>query len=141
MSLCNSSDIFQEKMNKLINSPDHVRIYIDDLLITSKISLEDHIKKLDKVLSKLKSAGFKVTAEKSFFARNEFEYVDFKITRQNILSLPDEVEAIKNKAVPTTKKQLQCLTLLIYYYIHMWKHRSRILTPLSSMTSKQAKLN
>ena len=37
------------------------------------------LKKLDKVLSRLKSAGFKVNAEKSFFATNEIEYLGFEI--------------------------------------------------------------
>ena len=66
MGLYNSPDIFQEKMNELFNGLDYVRTYIDDLLIISNKSLEDHIKILHKVLSKLKSAGFKVNAEKSF---------------------------------------------------------------------------
>ena len=50
-----------------------------------------------------------------------------------------KVEAIKNIAVPTTKKQFLCFTVLINYYRDMWNHRSGILTPLSGMTSKQAK--
>ena len=53
-------------MNKLFNGLDYVRTYSDDLLIISDKSLEDHINKLDKVLSKLKSAGFKVNAENPF---------------------------------------------------------------------------
>ena len=44
---------------------------------------------LEKALNKLKSAGFKVKAEKSFFARNELEYLGFKITREGIMPLPD----------------------------------------------------
>ena len=107
MGLCNSPDIFQEKMNELFYGLDYVRTYIDDLLLISNKSLEDHIKKLDKVLSKLKSAGFKVNAEKSFFARDELEYLGFKITREGMMHLPDKVEAINNIAVPTTKRQLQ----------------------------------
>ena len=50
MGLCNSPDIFQEKMNELFYGLDYVRTYIDDLLLISNKSLEDHIKKLDKVL-------------------------------------------------------------------------------------------
>ena len=58
---------FPKKINEFFNGLDYIRAYIDDLLIISNKSLEDHIKKLDKVLNKLKSAGFKVNAEKSFF--------------------------------------------------------------------------
>ena len=94
MGPCNSPDILQENMNKLFNGLDYVRAYIDDLLIISNKSLENHIEKLDKVLSKLKSAGFKVNAEKSFFNRNELQYLDFKINRQGIKPLPDKIEAI-----------------------------------------------
>ena len=69
MGLCNSPDLFQENMNELLNGLDYVRTHIDDLLKSSNNSLEDHIKKIDKVICKLKSAGFKVNAEKSFFTR------------------------------------------------------------------------
>ena len=78
-------------MNKLFNGLDYVRTYIDDLLIISNKSFEDHIKKLDKVLSKLNQKGFKVNAEKSFFARNELKYLEFRITIQGIMRLPDKV--------------------------------------------------
>ena len=95
MGLYKSPDIYQEKMNELCNGLDDVRTYIDDLLMIDNKSLEDHIKKLDKGLRKLKSVGFKVNTEKSFFARNDREYLGFKITREG---------AIKNIAIPTTKK-------------------------------------
>ena len=65
MGLCNSSDIFQEKINEF-NGLDYVRTCIDDLLIISNKSFEHHIDKLDKVLSKLNQKCLKVNAEKSF---------------------------------------------------------------------------
>ena len=99
MCQCNSPDIFQEKIIELFDSLDYVRTYIDDLLIISNKSLEDHIKKLDNVL---KSAGFKVNAVKKFFTRDEWEYLGFKITREGIIPLPDKAEATKNIAVLTT---------------------------------------
>ena len=56
------------------------------------------------------------------------------------MPLPDKVEVIKNIAVPTAKKQLQSFILLIKHYRDR-KDRFGILTPLSSITSKQAKWN
>ena len=128
-------------MNKLFNGLDYVRTYIDDQLIISNKSLEDHIAKIDKVLSKLKSAGFKINAERSFFARNEFKYQGLKMIREGIISLPDKVEAIHNITVPTNKKQLQCFLGIIDYYRDMWKFRSGSLTPSSSMISNPNKPN
>ena len=57
MGLCNSPDIFQEKMNKLFAGFDYVRAYIDNLLIVTKGSFEDHLRDLDTVLEKLATAG------------------------------------------------------------------------------------
>ena len=54
MGLCNSPDIFQEKMNELFAGLDYVRTYIDDLLCISNGTYEEHLEKLDKVLSILK---------------------------------------------------------------------------------------
>ena len=99
-------------MNELFNGLEYVRTYIDDLLIISNKSFEDHINKLDKVLSKQIKKGLKFNAEKTF-ARNKLEYLGFRIVRQGIMPLPDKVEAIKNIAVPTTKKKEVLLDWLI----------------------------
>ena len=81
MGLCNSPDMFQEKKNEVFNGLEYVKTYIDDLLIINNKYLEDHIKKLEKVLCKSKLAGFKVNAEKSIFAGNELDYLGFKVIR------------------------------------------------------------
>ena len=75
MGLCNSPDIFQEKMNKLFNGLEHGRKYIDNILIISNKSFEDHINKLDKVLSKFNQKWFKLNAEKFFFNRIKLDYL------------------------------------------------------------------
>ena len=58
MELCNSPDIFQDKMNDYFNGLEHVRDYIDDLLIISNSNFEDHLNNVKIVLLKLKAAGF-----------------------------------------------------------------------------------
>ena len=139
MGLCNSPDIFQEKMNELFVGLDNVRAYIDDLLILSTKSFDKHLEDLDKVFYRLKQAGLKVNAKKSFFAKSELEYLGFWITRQGIMPLPKKVQAIKNLAVPKTKKQLRSFIGIINYYRDMWVRRSEYLAPLSSLTSKTIK--
>ena len=71
MGLCNIPDIFQEKMSSLMAGLEFVRAYIDDLLIISKPIWDDHLTKLETVLKRLKKAGLKVNAKKSFFGKQE----------------------------------------------------------------------
>ena len=80
MGLCNSPDIFQEKMSELMEGLEFVRTYIDDLLCLTKGSFEDHLEKLERVLSRLQKAGLKVNANKSFFAQTKLEYLGYWIT-------------------------------------------------------------
>ena len=53
MGLCNAPDIFQEKMANLMQDHKFVRIYIDDVLVLSNGTYEDHLQKVELVLSRL----------------------------------------------------------------------------------------
>jgi hypothetical protein len=48
------------KMSELMESLEYVQAYLDDLLCISRISLEDHLEKLVKVLRHLPDVGLKV---------------------------------------------------------------------------------
>jgi hypothetical protein len=73
MGIAGSSDIFQGKMSELMETLEYVRAYLDDLLCISKLSLEDHLEKLEEVLKRLRDAGLKVNAAKSTFCALEIE--------------------------------------------------------------------
>jgi hypothetical protein len=58
-------------MSELIESLEYVRAYLDDLLCISKLSLEDHLEKLEEVLRRLHDTGLKVNAAKFTFCALE----------------------------------------------------------------------
>ena len=139
MGLCNSPDIFQEKMGNLYQDLEYVRAYIDDLLVVTNGTLEDHLEKLTEVLKRLRQAGLKVNAKKSFFAREELEYLGYWITRDGIQPTASKVKAIGAIEPPSNKKQLRRFIGMVNYYRDMWGKRSEILAPLATLTSKSAK--
>ena len=71
MGLCNSPDIFQEKMSELMEGLEFVRAYIDDLLCITNGDFGDHLEKLELVFQRLQKAGLKVNAKKSFFGKHD----------------------------------------------------------------------
>jgi hypothetical protein len=71
MGIVGSPDIFQGKMSELMESLEFVRAYLDNLLCISKLSLEDHLEKLEEVLRQLCNTGLKVNAAKSTFCALE----------------------------------------------------------------------
>ena len=139
MGLCNSPDIFQEKMGTLMHDLEYVRAYIDDLLILTSGDLTDHLDKLEEVFKRLREAGLKVNANKSFFARGELEYLGYWITRGGIQPVTKKINAIQKIAPPTNKKELRRFIGLVNYYRDMWLRRSHVLAPLAKLTSKTTK--
>ena len=75
MGIAGSPDIFQEKMSNLMATLEFVQTYLDDLLIITKGSLEDHLEKLCMVLTRLQDAGLKINADKLNFCTLETEYL------------------------------------------------------------------
>ena len=69
MGVCNSPNIFQEKISELFDGFDMVHAYIDDVLVITKNNFEDHLKALGRFLKRLTEAGLKVNVEKSFFGQ------------------------------------------------------------------------
>jgi hypothetical protein len=139
MGLCNSPDIFQEKMSELFDGLDFVRTYIDDLLCCTDSTFTDHLEKLREIFKRLREAGLKVNARKSFFAKTELEYLGYWITRDGIQPLAKKVEAIKAMTEPNTKSELRKFIGMVNYYRDMWIRRSHTLAPLTKLCSKEAK--
>ncbi len=84
MGTAGSPDSFQEKMPELMESLEFVRAYLDDLLCISKLSLEDHLDKLEVVLWRLCDAGLKANAAKLTSCALEIEYLGYVLTRDGL---------------------------------------------------------
>jgi hypothetical protein len=84
LGIAGSPDIFQQKMSELMETLECVRAYLHDLLCISKLSLEDHLEKLEEVLRRSCDAGLKVNAAKSTFCTLEIEYLGYVLTRDGI---------------------------------------------------------
>src|SRR5687767_1246538 len=107
MGLCNSPDIFQEKMSELMAGLEFARAYLDDLLIISKGDFNEHLDQLEVALTRLSEAGLKINASKCSFCQAELEYLGYWITRNGIKPTSKKVEAILKLTPPTKKKELR----------------------------------
>ena len=134
MGVTGSPDIFQEKMSGLMETLNYVRKYLDDLLIISKSSFDDHLTQIETVLSRLQDAGLRVDTAKSFFAESEIEYLEYVLTCKGIKPQPENVSAILVVNPPSTMKELRkFLGMLVQYYrdLCLWEKHSHILAPLT----------
>ena len=73
MGISTALDIFQNKMSNLMRELEFVRVYLDDLLIITNGSFEDHFAKLNQALHLLQKAGLKCNVKKNFFCQQQVE--------------------------------------------------------------------
>jgi len=139
MGLCNSPDIFQEKMSELMDGLAFVQTYIDDLLCLTTGSFTDHLEKIELVLQRLQKAGLKANVTKSFFTRSQLEYLGYWITCTGIKPVCDKVKAVLKIAEPKNRKKLRSFIGVVNYYRDMWVRRSHVLAPLAALMSKTTK--
>ncbi len=114
-----------------MESLEYVRAYLDDLLCISKLSLRDHLEKLEEVLRRLRDAGLKVNAAKLTFCALEIEYLGYVLTGDGIKPQSNKVQAILAIKPPTGVRQLR--HCMLQYYCDLWARRSNMLTPLTSL--------
>jgi Reverse transcriptase (RNA-dependent DNA polymerase) len=140
MGLNGSPDILQAIINDIMGDLPNVRAYLDDILVTTAGSYEDHLKHVELVLQRLADVGFAVNLRKSSFAVAEIDYLSYWITQNGIQPQPKKIEAIMRLTPPATKWQLSRRFLgMVNYYRDMWRHRSHILAPLTAMCSAKVK--
>jgi hypothetical protein len=64
---------------------------MDDLLIIMRETLDEHLQRMETVLTRLRDAGLKVNVVKSLFCAHEIEYLGYILTREGIKPQPKKV--------------------------------------------------
>ena len=109
MGICNAPDIFQSIMSCLLGNLDWCHWYIDNIIIRSNGSNQDHLLKVEQVLYHLTKTGFRANVGKCMFGSNCIEYLGYKISQKGLHPQPKKVEAITEMEAPKTNRQLMFL--------------------------------
>jgi RNase H-like domain found in reverse transcriptase len=131
MGLSVSPDIYQQKMSNVFVDMPEVIVYIDDILIITKGSFQEHLKVLEEVIRHLARHQLKVHAET--------EFLGFTLCREGIRPQEKKVEAIQALQTPKNVKQVRSILGLVNYYKQFIPHRSGLLAPLTALTRKKTK--
>ena len=112
-----------------------VRTFIDDLLVITKGSWEDHIKKLEQVFECLRCAGLQINPAKSFWGKDECEHLGFIVNRSGLKPQPKKIEAMRQLKPPKTRTQLRRLIGLCDFCRDLHLRRSHLMAPLTELSS------
>ncbi len=119
-----------------MESLEYVRAYLDDLPCITKLSLEDHLEKLEEVLRQHCNAGIKVNAKKSTFCTHEIKYLGYVLTRDGIKPQSNKVQVIVAFKPPAGVRQPRQFLGVAQYCRDLWARQSNMLPPLTSLVGE-----
>ena len=93
MGLCISGEIFQAKVNELLRDIKGLYAYINDILLTTKGSFEEHLQQLRTCFQRFRNVGLKVNVGKSSFGSKGIPYlVGYIITCEGVKPDPKKIQ-------------------------------------------------
>ena len=97
---------FQKVMDVLLAKFREVFIFIDDILIVTKETKQDHLNKVREILKVLDEANLQLKAGKCKIAESEIEWLGFKMTNSGISRINSKVQGVTENSLPTNLKEL-----------------------------------
>ena len=94
---------FQKVMDTELAKIPNTYVFLDDILVVTKGSKEDHYKVVKTVLTKLNKANVRLKWEKY---KLEIEWLGYKITQTGISPINTKIPAITEKLKPKNLKEL-----------------------------------
>ena len=98
---------FQKVMDLLLARFREVFVFIDDILIVTKGTKQEHLDKVREFLKVIDDAELQLKAGKCNFAKQEIEWLGFKLTNSGISPINSKVQGITEKLRPTNLKELR----------------------------------
>src|ERR1044071_1684023 len=127
-----ASEWFQLLMNDVLR-PVIAKIavvYLDDIIIFSKGTLQDHIRDVKRVFDLIQQATLQIKIKKFKFFQKEIKFLEHKISQEGISTDSEKIEAMQNLPTPRNLKDVQSVLGLFQYYKNFVKNFARIAGPI-----------
>ena len=98
---------FQRIMDLTLAGITNTFAFIDDILIVTHGTEEQHIEKVKEVLKRLDEANVSLKLDKCIFAAGDIEWVGYTLSQQGVTPIKSKVQGISERLKPTNLKQLR----------------------------------
>ena len=95
---------FQKVMDYTLVGLQNTYCFLDDIIVVSRGSKEDHLKLVYKCLKKLDEDNLRINLPKCHFAKTEIEWLGHKFSQSGIAPLESKTAAIASLSAPKNLK-------------------------------------
>ena len=129
---------FQKLMDLTLANVNSVFVYIDDILIVTKGTKQQHVNKVREVMRILDEANLQLKAGKCIIAQDSIEWLGFKLTRTGISPINTKSQGTSEKLRPTNLKQLRSFLGAVNQFNKVIPSLASISFPFRSILKKDA---
>lgn len=130
--------IFQKTIENLLRDIPNVINYLDDIVITGS-NLEEHVKTLELLLSRLQSVGLRLNVKKCCFFQERISYLGFSIDKDGLSKNKDKVAAVLEAPVPKDVSEVRAFVGIVNYYSKFIRSFAHLMEPLYALLRKDVK--
>ena len=132
---------FQKAIDLALNNEKDTFTFLDDILIISHGTKEQHLEKLTRVLNKLDAENMAILVHKCKFGCREVEWLGFVINEYGTTPMQKKTDALINLPYPKTFKQLKSFMGSIHHLSKLIPNLAQLCDPLRPLLSTTNKFN
>ncbi|KRY04938.1 Retrovirus-related Pol polyprotein from transposon 17.6, partial [Trichinella patagoniensis] len=138
--LCNAPATFQRLMENALRGLTFkgCLLYLDDIIVYGRTE-EEHLERLEGVLSRLQSVGLKIKPEKCQLMRQSVRYLGHIVTQHGVSTDPEKTAAVQEWPTPRCVREARQFLGLASYYRRFVRNFAGVANPLHALTKKGEK--
>ena len=131
--LSNAPGTFERLMETVLREMQWERamLYLDDIIVFSD-SVEEHLKRLEEILQRLRAANLMLKPSKCHFFKRQVKFLG----QDGVSTDPHKVEAIKEWPIPRRARDVRAFLGLTGYYRRFIQNYGEIAKPLHELTER-----
>ena len=135
--LSNAPGTFERLMETVLRGMQWERavLYLDDIIVFSD-SVEEHLKRLEEILQRLRAANLMLKPSKCHFFKHQVEFLGHIVSQDGVSTDPHKVEAVKEWPIPRRVRDVRAFLGLTGYYRRFIQNYGEIAKPLHKLTEK-----
>jgi len=130
--LKNALATFQRLMDLVLSGLQELFVYMDDIVIYVS-SLEEHERKYNLLMERLREANLKLQPDKCEFLRTEVTYLGYVISKDGVEPDPKKLEAVRQFPQPKIPKNIKQFLGFTGYYRRFIPNFSKLAKSLTSL--------
>ena len=138
MGLTNAPATMQQMINDVLRDLLDITVlaYVDDILVFTTGSLEQHVKDVQAVFERLSTTTFKTAPEKCEFHKKSVKFLGFIIATDGVRIDPEKTRSIEEWPTPKSVKDIQSFLGLANYNGKFIPNYSKVAISLTKLTKK-----